>query len=414
MTVHSSYQDYRETLGRKRLVTATIIVLCAVLASSFVEYLFRPEWSRSTSIERFVFCSFLVVFLVAGRRLYQSLGGLRLNSMFTLLVGGHICWVVSQTGLERSPSNSWLGMLIVGVALLFPFSGFETARVGILLLLGYLGMIILGGHSVEWVEASYNIVFLTVAVMVAITASVLTHNLRYREFLARISLKKAHRRADDLLKNMLPEAIAERLQNEHSIIADGVAEVTVLFADLVGFTEATSTMSPDQVVEELNELFSAFDDLAERHQVNKIKTIGDAYMAASGSIHIGPGHADNMARFALGVLDLMTDFKGADASWRGIRIGMHSGPLVAGVIGKTRLTYDLWGDTVNIASRMESHGVENAIQVSEAVHRLLKEDFLLEARGTIPIRGKGDMNTWLLISERGMAGAVGDEADPKQ
>jgi class 3 adenylate cyclase/HAMP domain-containing protein len=195
--------------------------------------------------------------------------------------------------------------------------------------------------------------------------------------------------SERLLLNVLPLPIAERLKNGESLIVDRFDSVTVLFADIVGFTALSSRTTPEKLVTMLNELFSTFDKLAEKHGLEKIKTIGDAYMMADHSIAMAHMAIDMLAAIAAYATRTSTDLT--------IRIGMNSGSVVAGVIGQKKFIYDLWGDTVNIASRMESSGVPGRIHLSDVTALLLADEFELEARGPIDIKGKGQMSTSLLV-----------------
>ena len=201
-------------------------------------------------------------------------------------------------------------------------------------------------------------------------------------------------RAETLLLNILPAPIAERLKENADIIADRFDEVTVLFADVVGFTPMSARVPPEETVTLLDRVFSAFDALAEKFGVEKIKTIGDAYMAVAGLPEPSPDHAETMADFALAVRDAAFDLGVT------MRIGLATGPVVAGVIGTHKFAFDLWGDTVNTASRMESHGIPGEIQVPEATYRVLDTDYVLVERGQLTVKGKGDMTTWLLKGRR--------------
>lgn len=212
---------------------------------------------------------------------------------------------------------------------------------------------------------------------------------------------EAFARSEGLLLNVLPKTIAERLKREPGIIAEAHDEVTVLFADVVDFTPFTERTEPARVVGVLDEIFSTFDALAERHGLEKIKTIGDAYMIAAGLPEPRPDHAEAMAEMAL---DMQAEFGrlsgplGLDLA---IRIGMDSGPVIAGVIGRHKFAYDLWGDTVNTASRMESHGLAGRIQVSESAYRRLCDRYEFEDRGEIEVKGKGRRRAYLLVGRRG-------------
>jgi class 3 adenylate cyclase len=206
-------------------------------------------------------------------------------------------------------------------------------------------------------------------------------------------------KSDDLLRNMLPSSVVARLRDAPGVIADGVAETSVLFADLVGFTRIGSTLSPADLVSALNELFGRLDELAARHGLEKIKTIGDGYMAVAGLPEPVADHADRAVGFGLALIRATEAVGRARQLPLVMRVGINSGPLVAGVIGRSRLAYDLWGDTVNLASRMESHGLPGRVQVSEATARLLPPARKLERRGTIEVRGHEPMAVLLVVDE---------------
>jgi class 3 adenylate cyclase len=205
-------------------------------------------------------------------------------------------------------------------------------------------------------------------------------------------------KSEALLLNILPSSIATRLKSSAGAIADGFPEVTVLFADIVGFTKLSARMSPEALVRGLNEMFSTFDDLADSLGVEKIKTIGDAYMAVAG-LHGDKDHAQTIAEMALGMVRGIAKFNRFDEPIN-VRIGIHTGPAVAGVIGKKKFIYDVWGDTVNTASRMESHGVPGEVHVTEATHALLEREYDFEARGEIEVKGKGVMRTWFVRGKK--------------
>jgi adenylate cyclase len=210
----------------------------------------------------------------------------------------------------------------------------------------------------------------------------------------------AFARSEGLLLNVLPRSIAQRLKREPGVIADAHEEVTVLFADVVDFTPFAERTEPSQVVGVLDQVFKAFDDLAERHGVEKIKTIGDAYMAAAGLPLPRRDHAEAMAEMALDMQEAIAAVcrpLGLDLA---IRIGIESGPVIAGVIGRHRFIYDLWGDTVNTASRLESHGLPGRIQVGEVAFRLLRERYAFDERGEIELKGKGLRRAYLLVGRR--------------
>jgi adenylate cyclase len=213
-------------------------------------------------------------------------------------------------------------------------------------------------------------------------------------------LRAEQEKSERLLLNILPEMIADRLKKGDSNIADGFAEVTILFADIVGFTEISSRTSPQELVELLNKIFSAFDRLSEQYGLEKIKTIGDNYMVAGGLPLPCTNHAESIAEMALEMQQEIMKFSDESGNPLNIRIGINTGPVVAGVIGTKKFIYDLWGDAVNTASRMESQGLRGKIQVSDSTYQLLCDKYLLEKRGKINVKGKGAMTTYLLIGRK--------------
>ena len=178
----------------------------------------------------------------------------------------------------------------------------------------------------------------------------------------------------------------------------------MLFADIVGFTDFASQVSPTYLINMLNQIFSAFDDMSERHQLEKIKTIGDAYMVGGGLPTPRPDHAEAIADIALDMQEYVSEMNSRNDQKLAIRIGINSGPLVAGVVGTKKFLYDMWGDTVNTAARMESHGVEGCIQVTEETYGLLRDKYHFEDRGIMDIKGKGDMHVYILKGKRQAAG----------
>ena len=212
--------------------------------------------------------------------------------------------------------------------------------------------------------------------------------------------RDAQELADNLLINVLPRSIAERLKVEPQTIADSFSSASILFADIANFTPMSANLKPAELVGMLDQLFGHFDAQVERYGLEKIKTIGDAYMAAAGIPVQREDHARALALLALDMLAVVQP--GGPMGDRGleIRIGINSGPVVAGVIGRKRFLYDLWGDAVNIAGRMQSHGTPGRIQVTRATYELLKDEFILEPRGMIEVRGKGEMETWYLIGRK--------------
>ena len=233
-----------------------------------------------------------------------------------------------------------------------------------------------------------------------ITASLDRKRLRDREQLYLEQLNLERERSDALLNSILPSSIAARLKAGEEVIANSFGAATVLFADIVGFTHFSASQSPEAVVSQLNELFMTFDEVVARHGGEKIKTIGDAYMAAAGLPVACDDHADIVASVALDMLLAFDDHRRRDNAFEALRIGIHSGPVAAGVLGKSRFMYDLWGDTVNVASRMQSMAFPGTIQISAETHTRLRERFVTRERGVVQVKGRGPMQTFWLEAGR--------------
>jgi adenylate cyclase len=210
-------------------------------------------------------------------------------------------------------------------------------------------------------------------------------------------LNQEQEKSDRLLLNVLPAKIAPLLRDGHRVVAERFDGVSVLFADIVGSTAMTVELEPERMVEMLNEVFSYFDSVTERYGAEKIRTIGDNYMVAAGVPEVRPDHAQAMAGMALEMLDYVQERTAEDSERLQFRIGINSGPAVAGVVGTTKFHYDIWGDTVNMASRMESQGEPGMVQVTRETYELIKDEFVCVPRGTLDVKGRGEMETWFLV-----------------
>lgn len=247
-------------------------------------------------------------------------------------------------------------------------------------------------HGDPTAEGAMNLTALAIVVFL-----VLAYFVRQRD--------QFQRRSDDLLHSILPNEIADRLKSQPGMIAEDVMEASVLFADIVGFTPMSATMSPTELVGLLNEVFTTIDAFAAELGIEKIKTVGDEYMAAAGVPTPRPDHAHAVAALALRIRDHFAA-NGVRGRRLTFRIGINSGPVTAGIIGTHKFSYDLWGDTVNVASRMESGGVPGSIHVSAATYGLVKDAFLCEPRGATSVKGRGEMETYLLLSRHDLAPAA--------
>ncbi|MBD1864761.1 PAS domain-containing protein [Trichocoleus sp. FACHB-46] len=229
--------------------------------------------------------------------------------------------------------------------------------------------------------------------------SAFIHDITIRRVMEE-ALRYQQEQADRLLSNTLPGPIAKRLKLQEDTIADSFEEVTILFADLVNFTQWASEITPTALVSYLNEIFSAFDQLTEKHGLEKIKTIGDAYMVAGGLPIPSDHHVEAIAEMGLDMLSAIVQFNTKHGTKLNLCVGINTGPVIAGVIGTKKFSYDLWGDTVNIASRMESHGLPGRVQVTEATYHHLKTHYTFEKRDIIEVKGKGSMQTYLITGKK--------------
>jgi adenylate cyclase len=239
-------------------------------------------------------------------------------------------------------------------------------------------------HEVSAMDMALDMIGLTIFVLLAMAYFVGQRDRLQQE-------------SDDLLHNILPDEVARRLKSSHDLIADHYDGASVLFADVVDFTPMSADMEPADLVALLNSIFSTFDGFVEELGLEKIKTVGDEYMVASGVPSPRPDHATAIAELSLRIRDQVAthDFAGHRIS---LRIGINSGPVVAGIVGTHKFAYDLWGDTVNVASRMESGGIPGAIQVTDATYQLIRNDFLCEPRGSVQVKGRGEMDTYFVVS----------------
>lgn len=247
----------------------------------------------------------------------------------------------------------------------------------------------IGTLLVQWV-------FTSIASVICILIAYLLERATRQAFLDKRTIAMERARSESLLLSILPPKVAEKLKNGQESIVEHFESCTILFADIVGFTPLVSEMRPEQTVKMLDELFSKIDEIVSHHGAEKIKTIGDCYMVASGVPTRTPDHAQRMARIALEIQALSRTHVFSHGRKLDLRIGMHSGPIVAGIIGKKKFIYDVWGDTVNTASRMESHSVSGQIQVTEACATLLQEEFQCSEVGVIQVKGKGAIRVFRL------------------
>ncbi len=330
----------------------------------------------------------------------RSWNGLQTLSGLVNLTGGTAMIVIGGylVGLPQLVAPALL------VAFAFAFGLSRYGPIGVALTAPYValyGLLVVSGHLRS--NGAFDLFLVVVGYgAAAIGGYLMEANTRDLYWQRRIiasqeaALAIEKEKSERLLQNVLPDHIATRLRERPESVADRLPDVTVLFADLVGFTGYASRLEPDALVSTLDELFSGFDELAARHGLEKIKTIGDAYMAVAGTTAGGDNHPRQAVAMGLDMLALVGSYRERGLLPLDLRVGVSTGPVVAGVIGRSRYSYDLWGDTVNVASRMESQGVAGAIQVSPATAARLAGSYDLQPVGVIDVRGRGPMAPYLV------------------
>lgn len=286
---------------------------------------------------------------------------------------------------------------------------FENIIYPVLVCLANLGAFFLGYYHIQYLNPSTveltvtmtNVMYVANVSIAFSAVAILSYLFEKDAYESEKQVFVEKEKSEDLLHNILPSPIATRLKENPKIIADGFESVSVMFADIVGFTRLSTVFSPDELVAYLNGIFSHFDSLAQKYELEKIKTIGDAYMVSGGLPAHTPGHLERMADMALDMLKFVEAHDHIGEQKLEIRIGLHTGPVVAGVIGIKKFAYDLWGDTVNIASRMESNGEPSKINVTGMVKGKLNESYEFEVREPMEIKGKGMMQTYFLTGKKG-------------
>jgi adenylate cyclase len=388
------------TDSREEALRKEVLVLAAVVITSLAVVWVATYWALGLYVSAAIPFGYQVVsitnlVLLAKTKRYRFFRACELGLSFVLpfILQLSLGGFVASSGVVLWSFTAPLGALL--------FSGRRAAGRWFIAFLGVIALSalidpLLGNKTDQiphWLQISF---FALNVVGVTGTCYLLIHYFVREHDRAAEVIAAERERSERLLLNVLPEPIAERLKGGESLIADGSPEVGVLFADIAGFTPLSSAMAPEDLVRLLNDVFSVFDGLAAEHGLEKIKTIGDAYMVASGLLGGGADHARNLGRMALAMQAAVEPMERID-----LRVGIDIGPVVAGVIGRRKFIYDLWGDTVNTASRMESHGVPGGIHVTERARNCLVPWFEFEHRGVIDVKGKGPMRTYLLVGDRG-------------
>lgn len=404
------YLEWQAQFIRERLLWAagialviipTFLILNSFFSNTITSVEIRALWSQILITQEIMI--FLCILSLRSHYALKVLPGLfvALSWIITLTP----LYYSAQRGYQVFDISSW-SLIFLGQAVLSPvrWRWHLISQLGTYIC--FFGIKILNPDLIPLSllkENSYILFYLYLFWFCVIcgTSVYFYEKLQRAEFFALIKLKEEQEKSERLLLNILPASIAARLKHQHLTIADHFDEVSVLFADIVGFTELSSRMSPTNLVEILNQVFSSFDNLVEEHGLEKIKTIGDAYMVVAGLPIPQADHVERIANLALAMQQVLGDITQRHETPLTIRIGIHTGAVVAGVIGIKKFAYDLWGDTVNTASRMESHGVAGAIQVSHQVYEILQyhQGYHFTPRGTVDIKGKGLMLVYLLQSQ---------------
>lgn len=329
---------------------------------------------------------------------------------FALLLRIELLAILFAPNVSMIPLGGFITSTGVGVwGILAPMGAlvFGGVRAGIRWYVGFLAVFLACGVAGELLGATSPLPAWFTSTMLALNIGVggtmvftlLALFAKQRQD-ALSALRVEQAKAENLLLNILPRSIADRLKAQNQPIADQIGAASILFADVVDFTPLSGRLPPAEVVGMLDHLFSHFDALAERYGLEKIKTIGDCYMVAAGVPTARPDHARALALMALDMIEAMRSSDDVGHYGLELRVGINSGPVVAGVIGRKRFLYDLWGDAVNTASRMESQGTPGRIQITRATYELLADEFECEPRGTVLVKGKGEMEAWYLVGLR--------------
>ncbi len=398
-------QHYSETVARRHRVLTIVAWLTVLVSTSFaLVQILTDTWSwqiTSLNFATAAICAFVP-------RLYRF-GDL--VAPLTYVSAAYVSVFASTWDIGTGAGGEFF--FLVGACLVVLLLGIEH----IVLAIGLAAVAVAGIIALEFLVPRYTglqpawaqsmgFVITTVSscVMIVVTVWFALRDTARAEAV----MEAQYERSEALLANMLPASIAERLKDpDRTVIADKYDEASVLFADIVGFTERASSTAPADLVRFLDMLYSAFDLLVDKHGLEKIKVSGDSYMVVSGVPRPRPDHVEALADFAIEMTAFAREVKDPTGLSVPLRVGMACGPVVAGVVGSRRFFYDVWGDAVNVASRMESTDSAGCIQVPEDVYERLKDNFVLQERGRIEVKGKGIMRTWYLIGRK--ASEVADD-----
>ncbi len=396
--VGSDPRDSDDVRLQKTLLATSALMIAPAGAVWGLIYLFLDEPGAASIPLGYAAISYagLGTFAVTGRyklfRLSQLLSTLLLPFLLMAALGGFL----NSGAVVLWSLTSPLGALV--------FAGRREATYWFV---AFMGLAVVSGFLEPFGRESTNLpgpvvtaFFVMNVAGVSVVAYVLVRYFIGEKDAALHLLRQEQQRSEGLLLNVLPAEIAGALKGGSRTIADHFDEVSILFADVVGFTPLSAKLAPRTLLELLNRVFSYFDTLVERHGVEKIRTIGDNYMVAAGVPRARPDHAKALAHMALGMSAYRDELAALGDEPLQFRIGMNTGPIVAGVIGHKKFQYDLWGDAVNTASRMESHGLPGKIQITRTTYDIIKDEFICTPRGHVDVKGMGPVETWFLDGVR--------------
>ena len=394
--------------SRNGVVITGVIGLLLYDAYGIVDYLTSPTLYQEMLLIRLGITLFSIGILgLLGTPLgMRNLRGLTMT--VALAISLSVIWIWSVAYPTKLPKE----ITGITVTMLFCMAGlrllmFETIIYASIMSVAFFTLVSIREVH-ESVLASY-FVSMPLVIAIGVSVSYLTEMYARKSYLDELLLTQEREKSDHILKMTFPLEIANQLKNNPGVLAKKEENVTIMFCDIIGFTEASSRMPPEDLVIGLNQIFSTLDRLTHEYQCEKIKTIGDAYMAVSGVPNPVTDHAERIVNLAIAITAATPNLTLNGAPIR-MRIGIHTGPVVAGVIGESRFAYDLWGDTVNTASRMESSAPEGSIQITETTKNAIQDKFILESRPQIKVKGKGLMDAWLVIARKQLQ----DEAGPNQ
>lgn len=392
---HARYTAARDALMLPRLRMIAGMALAMILGATAIDVATEASHQTLHLPTRYLLVAMALLGLVLGRVRQLSPRVHAFAALGVLAAGAlHVEGMILVLG-DVGGSFPFLLLMAPLASLMLPATGLE---VGVL-----AGTIVAVHVTATWFgrvdgaprELALEVLALVAGGVIATWMAIQSDSGRQRDARQQTALDEARQRSDRLLQNILPDSIAEQLKETSQPIANGFGEVTILFADLVGFTPLAQQLPAERLVRELNGLFTAFDEEAERRGLEKIKTIGDCYMVAAGLPEHRADHAAAIVDFALWLRDRVADWPTIEGHQLAVRVGINTGPVVAGVIGRSKFIYDLWGDAVNVASRMESTGQPGMVQLTDQTRAALPAGrYALQPRENVEVKGKGTMRTW--------------------